>query len=131
MILLALFAAQAATAPECTKFSTQSELNACAAIRYRDADKELNAVWPAARRAMRDIDREAGRYGDQDRRAGYDATLLASQRAWLRYRDAQCALAGYSARGGSMEPMLVNGCKAQLTSARILFLRDLIDGDGW
>ena len=53
--------------------------------------------------------------------------LLACQRAWLTYRDAQCLIEGYAARGGSMEPMLLSGCIARLTMARTQALRDLIE----
>ena len=49
---------------------------------------------------------------------GADKALLAAQRAWIAYRDSQCELAGFEARGGSMEPMLVSGCLADLTRKR-------------
>jgi uncharacterized protein YecT (DUF1311 family) len=55
---------------------------------------------------------------------GYEQ-LIQSQRAWLNYRDAQCASEGLSARGGSMEPVLIGACKRELTKARTQQLSDL------
>ena len=55
-----------------------------------------------------------------------DGALRAAQRAWIGYRDGQCTLVGFEARGGTMEPMLVSGCKATLTRARTKELRDFI-----
>ena len=49
---------------------------------------------------------------------GAEKALLAGQRGWIAYRDGQCDLAGFEARGGSMEPMLVSGCLADLTRKR-------------
>jgi uncharacterized protein YecT (DUF1311 family) len=53
-----------------------------------------------------------------DGRPGYEETLKKAQRAWIAYRDAVCEYEGYEARGGTMEPMLVNGCLARLTRTR-------------
>ncbi len=50
---------------------------------------------------------------------GYLDALMASQQAWLVYRDAECTLQGFEAHGGSMEPMLVNACLADMTTKRI------------
>jgi uncharacterized protein YecT (DUF1311 family) len=52
--------------------------------------------------------------------------VLKGQKAWLVYRDAQCDLADFVSRGGSLEPMVVAGCKAELTIERIKTLQALI-----
>ena len=54
---------------------------------------------------------------------------LPAQRGWIAYRDGQCELAGFEARGGSMEPMLVSGCLADLTRKRTKELKEFI-GEG-
>jgi uncharacterized protein YecT (DUF1311 family) len=43
------------------------------------------------------------------------------------YRDAQCEAAGFQARGGTMEPMLVAGCIADITEVRTKELKALED----
>jgi uncharacterized protein YecT (DUF1311 family) len=41
----------------------------------------------------------------------------------VTFRDAQCQGESYEARGGSMQPMLYQGCRATLTRARTAELR--------
>jgi uncharacterized protein YecT (DUF1311 family) len=51
--------------------------------------------------------------------------LRDAQRAWVTFRDAHCTLQGYNdARGGSMEPMSFNICRASVTRERTAQLRD-------
>jgi uncharacterized protein YecT (DUF1311 family) len=122
-VAFALLAAQG-PAPDCRDPQTQMEMNACAALDFGQADRELNALWPraiaAARAADSGIDR---RY---DRRPTSEAKLREAQRAWIAFRDAHCTWQAYGeARGGSMEPMSYDGCRAILTRERI---RQLDDG---
>ena len=107
----------------CANPQTQAEMNQCAAADFASADKALNAVWPKVRGVMQARDKATGK--PTDGRPGYYAALLDAQRAWLRYRDGQCQVAGYSMRGGSAEPMVVSGCKAKLTQARVAELKAL------
>jgi uncharacterized protein YecT (DUF1311 family) len=108
----------------CADPQAQQEMNYCAAQDFARADAELNAEY---RRAVADAQRadreEAGYRVEGDNRPGEEATLREAQRAWLAFRDAHCRLEGYEARGGSMEPMLYEGCRATLTRARTAQLR--------
>jgi uncharacterized protein YecT (DUF1311 family) len=61
---------------------------------------------------------------------GYFNALLESQRAWLKYRDAQCRFEGYLVRGGTAEPLMVNGCQEQLTKKRTQDLKSLLESYG-
>jgi uncharacterized protein YecT (DUF1311 family) len=95
----------------------QMDMNACARIDFERADAELNRVYreevTGAQQADREIDRSF------DRRPGAEAVLREAQRAWVTFRDAQCTYEGYGeARGGSMEPMVVDGCRARITRER-------------
>jgi uncharacterized protein YecT (DUF1311 family) len=56
---------------------------------------------------------------------GAEKALLKAQRAWIDYRDGQCEAEGFQARGGTMEPMLVAGCIANLTDQRTKELKQL------
>ncbi|OYX66088.1 MAG: hypothetical protein B7Y88_05975 [Sphingomonadales bacterium 32-64-17] len=102
-------------------------MNQCAARDYAEADKALNAQWSRTADVMRERDRQLDR--DYDDRPGYFETLLAAQRAWLTYRDKHCASEGYLYRGGSMEPMVVSGCKAKLTEQRTSQLAELMSAE--
>ncbi|WP_404944582.1 lysozyme inhibitor LprI family protein [Rhizobium rhizogenes] len=108
---------------DCSKAEAQTDLNICAARDFDAADKALNAQYKKTRAAMVAIDADL----DNDMK-GAEKALLKAQRAWVDYRDGECEAAGFQARGGSMEPMLVSGCKADLTQKRTKELKDLADG---
>lgn len=125
---------QSATPPNpawnCDDPKTQQEMNWCAGQDYEASDAAMNAQWRIAREAMKM--RDAG-FAQQDgrqfdKREGWFASLLESQRGWLRYRDAQCRAEGYKARGGSLESLLALTCKSVLTQARTQQLRALAQG---
>ena len=90
---------------------TQAQMNAEAAADYRRADAALNRQYRATVAAVRaDEDAIGNRRGQ--------ARLLAAQRAWLRYRDAECSAPGGEFVGGSAEAMARNQCLAALTRER-------------
>lgn len=122
-----LLAAGAAHAEDvdCDNAQTQSDMTSCAQARYEEADKALNAQYKQTRAAMVAIDKDLD--GDMK---GAEQALLKAQRAWISYRDAQCENYGFQARGGSMEPMLVAGCLADLTDLRTKELKELANGMG-
>ena len=126
---LVLAQAAAPATPACNQARAdegiQSDINICAHHEFLRADVALNAQWKRTAARMKELD--ASSYPFDDGRAGYFETLLASQRAWLAYRDAHCASEGYWARGGSMEPMLVSFCLAGLTNDRTEQLRQLAE----
>lgn len=100
--------------PDCTDPLDQNTMTLCAGIDYDKADKELNKLWPDIKKAAQDSDTAA----DNGKTEYLDA-LMASQRAWIAYRDAECTWQGFDAHGGSLEPMLVNQCLADLTQKRL------------
>jgi uncharacterized protein YecT (DUF1311 family) len=106
----------------CSDPQTQLDMNQCAGIDFQRADIELNRVWREAIAAARQDDAEIE--GSNDRRPTEEAQLREAQRGWLIFRDAECTVEGYrEARGGSMEPLIYNGCRARLTRERIAQLR--------
>ena len=113
---------------DCENAMTQSDINICANQDYAAADKELNAVYRTTMTAMQATDKELGEI-DQNYVGAVEA-LKKAQRAWIGYRDGQCELAGFEARGGSMEPMLVSGCLADVTKKRTADLKSLTEGLG-
>lgn len=127
MLMSLMLLAAAAQDPEidCGNAMAQFELNACAYKEYERADAAMNVQWKITSERMKVIDADFDR--TQDGRPGYFDTLLAGQRAWLTYRDKHCASEGYTMRGGSAEPMVISGCKAQLTEARTKQLKELIE----
>jgi len=104
--------ARADDAPNCKDPQDQSSMTQCAGLDFEKADKELNALWPKMKADAEASDKDAGK-------TEYADALLASQRAWITFRDAECTWQGFEMHGGSGEPMLVNGCLARLTKQRI------------
>ena len=115
--ILALLAATTTSATA----QTQADMNAQAAASYKTADAAMNAQWPRTYAAMKRRDATA-RDG-----FGYAAATLASQRAWLTFRDKQCTIEGGEFAGGSLQPMAQAQCLAKVTRARTQQLK----GIGW
>jgi uncharacterized protein YecT (DUF1311 family) len=127
-ILYALLAfagqADAVSAPdECADPQTQAAMNACAAEEFAEADKVLNAVWKDAVDYVREGDRHRQ---DWDKRPSGERKLRAAQRSWIGFRDAHCTVESYQARGGTMEPLLYESCRAEVTRQRTAQLRALM-----
>lgn len=116
----------AAAPVECDGDLPQQQLNLCLRDEYTKADAELNRVWKPAYAEMLRRDREA--QADQQR-PGYAEALLASQRAWIAYRDAQCVDESNAMRGGSGQAMILWGCKGRMTRERTMYLRGIVEGD--
>jgi uncharacterized protein YecT (DUF1311 family) len=111
----------AAQEPNCEEAQNQAEMNRCAYLDFQEADRELNRIWPEILANARQADAEINREFDQEETS--EQVLRAAQRAWITFRDAHCTYEGHEARGGSMESMLYNGCRATLTQQRIAQLR--------
>jgi uncharacterized protein YecT (DUF1311 family) len=92
--------------PSCLqKAETQYELDACAGSMAKAADARLNKSY-----------RELMCYLNMDDYKDERAQLVAAQRAWLAFRDADCAWQGSG--GGSISPMNQALCLAGLSDAR-------------
>ena len=109
----------------CKEPQTQLDMTICAKKDWEAADAELNAAYKAAMAAMKQTDS----YLSDDLK-GAAKTLTTAQRAWIPFRDKACESYGFLARGGSMEPMLVLQCRADLTRQRTSQLKDLTQGLG-
>ncbi|OHV81358.1 lysozyme inhibitor LprI family protein [Ensifer sp. LCM 4579] len=130
LLILSTASAFAQEQPEvnCQEAVTQMDLNICAHRDYEAADMELNSIYRQAIAAMQETDKELGDINAAH--VGAVGALKKAQRAWIGYRDGQCELAGFEARGGSMEPMLVSGCLADLTRKRTAELKELLEPAG-
>ena len=103
-----------AHAADCANAATQMAMNACAAGDPRAADARLNATFNEV----------AGRLRGQDD-AGH--RLVAAERAWVRFRDAECAFDTNQVSGGSIAPMVLAECQTTMTKAREQRLRAYLD----
>lgn len=106
LALLAVAPTSAAHAEDCSEARTQADMNVCADKSYKQADAELNALYKEIK----------------DRLAGAPEAakqLVAAQRAWVAFRDAECSFAASGVSGGSIYPTVYAGCLEDLTLARV------------
>jgi uncharacterized protein YecT (DUF1311 family) len=106
-MLLTIPAARAA-AIDCAAAKTQADLATCTAANAASADAGLNAVYKAL----------AGRLAPADLKRLRDA-----QRAWIPFRDKECAFRTQPYADGSVYATLAEACKAELTKVRLAQLQ--------
>lgn len=94
---------------------TQAQMTRTAEQEYKTADAAMTREWNATNAFMK---RRDGADRSRGGGFGYAASLLASQRAWLKYRDSQCVIEAGEFAGGSMQAMARFSCLADLSRAR-------------
>jgi uncharacterized protein YecT (DUF1311 family) len=104
--LVPLFLIGMANADDCANAMTQAAMNQCAAQESKAADKELNTLYKKITARLKD-------------NAEAKQLLVKAQRAWIGFRDAECSFSASGVEGGSVYPMIHNGCITGLTKARV------------
>ncbi|MDK2761874.1 MAG: lysozyme inhibitor LprI family protein [Sphingopyxis sp.] len=94
---------------------TQAQMTRTAEQDYRTADAGMTREWNATNAFMKRRDSANRSRGGG---FGYAASLLESQRAWLKFRDNQCVIEGGQFAGGSMQAMARFRCLANLSRER-------------
>jgi uncharacterized protein YecT (DUF1311 family) len=85
----------------CAGAQTQMALNACAGKDYKKADAALNQVYGKLKgKLTKPADRKP---------------LAAAERAWIAYRDAECAFETAGTADGTIHPMLMAMCLNEKT----------------
>jgi len=101
--MFASAAIPAQSSPDCEQAIATAELVACAEQEYQHIDRQLNRAYQAL---IGTLDGEGKRL------------LRQAQRAWIEFRDAECAWQADEARGGSLAGVLHPACLADLTHQR-------------
>jgi uncharacterized protein YecT (DUF1311 family) len=100
----------------------QQGMNYCASMDFERADAVLNAalksVYPKIKAREVDLD---------DQWRGFPDAVLDAQRAWIKFRDTHCAAEGFKYRGGSIEPLIYQSCRAKLTEKRTKQINSLLE----
>jgi uncharacterized protein YecT (DUF1311 family) len=97
-------------ADPCKTRANQLELTQCADRQSAKGDALLNQTH---RKLLADLDEQ------------HRGLLQKAQRAWVAFRDADCALDASAVLGGSLYPMQVAECRAAMADARIKELQAL------
>ncbi|HMG50827.1 MAG TPA: lysozyme inhibitor LprI family protein [Inquilinus sp.] len=109
-VLLAVLPAAAQDCPD----QSQDGLSRCADTAYKQADAALNATYKQIIERLKDD-------------ADTTKSLVAAQRAWIAYRDAECDFITSGAAGGTIRPMLQTMCLEQVTTKRVDELKPLLE----
>lgn len=110
-ILLVSFAcslvASAAIAEECDRNDqSQAGMNICAGADYAASDAKLNAAYGEIMKRLSD-------------NADARKLLQDAQRAWIAFRDGECAFSSSGVGGGSAYPMIHAICLKDVTDTRL------------
>lgn len=105
----------AADKPESNCLQTaqnQTELNDCAAQTYKNADGEMNIAYKKVMDTLKSSPEKS-------------KALLQAQRAWLKFRDADCAFLSSNSAGGSINAMNNALCLSERTAERTIALNKI------
>jgi uncharacterized protein YecT (DUF1311 family) len=112
-----------AHAEDCSNAQTQADMNQCAGRNYKAADRILNLVYQQVLAKARESDRN-GSGGDYS----YETALRNAQRAWIAYRDADCAPPPREL-AGTISAMEQADCLTQKTIQRTKELNERLGGE--
>ncbi|MBO6726597.1 MAG: DUF1311 domain-containing protein [Rhizobiaceae bacterium] len=100
-----------AFAQNCEDPQTQLEMNHCAGLAYEAADERLNETYGEVRARLDEAGREQ---------------LVATQRAWIAFRDTECTFRSRGVEGGTIYGMVYSGCLADLTDQRTADFEEML-----
>lgn len=107
LALAAMLQASVAQAQDCFQAAKdQRSLDECAGQQFAAADKQLNDDF-------REIQKRLGEGADSRKK------FIEAQRAWIAFRDAECAFQTSGVAEGSLYPMALAQCKTSLTTDRV------------
>lgn len=95
----------------CANADSQAAINECMSNVYKKADISLNIVYKQASSRLKNNTEQHSK-------------LVEAQRAWLKFRDAECAFSTGSAGTGSASSMISMTCLTSLTEQRTKQLHD-------
>jgi uncharacterized protein YecT (DUF1311 family) len=90
---------------------TQTEMNQQASVEFKKADKELNKIYGQLLSTLDASEKKA---------------FVASEKAWITFRDLECKFECMGSEGGSMYPMLYSSCMTSMTEKRTTELKEII-----
>ena len=96
-----------ASADDCAHAPDQQAMNQCADRNYKQSDAALNVLYAQIGHRLENSDPDIRK------------RLVAAQRAWIGFRDAECKFATSASAGGSISPMLYAECADMLTRKRM------------
>ncbi|MBV7536705.1 DUF1311 domain-containing protein [Duganella sp. sic0402] len=108
--LLLAASASSVYALDCKTASATPELNECAAIEQKKVEDQLNQIYQRSIKAIDEPDTKKA--------------LIAAQRAWIKFREADCKAVYERYKQGTARTMMFIGCMRGHAENRIKDLAD-------
>jgi uncharacterized protein YecT (DUF1311 family) len=102
---------QGAKKTPCADANTQAEMNICAGKEFKTADAALNQTYQKLLAMLE---------------AAEKAQLKEVETVWIKYRDTNCEFVADQYKGGSIRPMILGLCLADVTRNRTAELKNQI-----
>jgi uncharacterized protein YecT (DUF1311 family) len=118
--LVLLICSCSALAIDCSNAVTTPDMNECASLNQKKVEAKLNQVY---QKVMKDLDKpdsEGEKYSE------YRKTLLEAQRAWIKFRDADCNAIYTYYESGSIRNLMAISCKQKHAERRIKDLEEYL-----
>lgn len=93
-------------------------MSECLVAETQAWDAQLNALWPEVTAMAKALDAEERGGGTPNQDA-----LLAAQRAWIAFRDAECSWAWQRWSQGTIRTLIAGSCQRDLTASRVTDFR--------
>ena len=110
---VALLLSVPALALDCVQAVTTPDINACAAADQKKVEAELNVVY---KRVLQNLEL-ANTETENDSKL--KAALIDAQRAWVKFREADCKALFTRYEGGTIRTVMYLGCMQQHAEQRI------------
>ncbi len=109
----ALCVASPAHALDCDKATTTPELNECAARQQKAVELTLNQTYQQALKSLQQPDTALDKFSATRQK------LVEAQRAWVKFRDADCEAVYLQYVSGSIRNLMFTGCMQKHAERRI------------
>lgn len=118
LAVVTLLASLPAAAVDCAQAITTPDINACAAAEQKKVETELNTVYQHVLHGLEQASTDA------ERNRKTRAALVEAQRAWVKFREADCKAVFTRHEGGTIRTVMYLGCMQTHAEARIKDLEE-------
>ncbi|ACB95396.1 lysozyme inhibitor LprI family protein [Beijerinckia indica] len=99
---------------KCADAMDQATMNECANVAFKKSDSQLNELYKKIETRLSD-------------NTDTKKLLAQAQRAWIKFRDAECDFQRSASAGGSVMPMIISMCMDGMTQSRIKDLQNYLN----
>lgn len=102
---------------DCEKAIATPDINACGQITQKKIETELNAVYRQTLQSLSQSETAFEKPGE------VKSALVEAQRAWIKFREADCHAVFLKNQGGTMRSLMYTGCLQAHAEQRIKELK--------